>query len=117
MRRLTNVAPWTRMRCVVRSALFAAAFLSAPSLGAAQPSIASIARPSRPLALRPSWALALSDPPPEPIVVVHGNSLEHLTPAYRRYLEGRFRAHCGLVGTPLRIELRSSRNPFDERGE
>ena len=52
-----------------------------------------------------------------PIVVVHGNSLEHLTPAYRRYLEGRFRAHFGLVGTPLRIELRSSRNPFDERGE
>ncbi|GMV47652.1 MAG: GTPase Der [Pseudomonadota bacterium] len=51
-----------------------------------------------------------------PIVVVHGNALEHLTPAYRRYLEGRFRAHFGLVGTPLRVELRSGRNPFDERG-
>jgi GTP-binding protein len=51
-----------------------------------------------------------------PIVVIHGNSLEHVTPAYRRYLEGRVRDHFHLVGTPLRIELRSGRNPFDERG-
>jgi GTP-binding protein len=51
-----------------------------------------------------------------PIVVVHGNSLEHVTAAYRRYLEGRFRDHFRLVGTPLRIELRSGRNPFDDKG-
>ena len=51
-----------------------------------------------------------------PIVVIHGNSLEHVTDAYKRYLEGRFREHFKLVGTPLRVQLRSSRNPFDERG-
>jgi GTP-binding protein len=51
-----------------------------------------------------------------PVIVVHGNSLEHVTDAYKRYLEGRFRAHFKLVGTPLRIEMKSSRNPFDERG-
>ena len=51
-----------------------------------------------------------------PIVVIHGNSLEHVTDAYKRYLEGRFREHFKLVGTPLRIEMRSSRNPFVERG-
>ena len=50
-----------------------------------------------------------------PIVVVHGNSLEHVTDAYKRYLEGRFRAHFKLVGTPLRIEMRTSRNPFDDK--
>jgi GTP-binding protein len=50
-----------------------------------------------------------------PIVVIHGNSLDHVTPAYKRYLEGRFREHFKLVGTPLRVELRSGRNPFDER--
>jgi GTPase len=50
-----------------------------------------------------------------PIVVVHGNALEHVTDAYKRYLEGRIRAHFKLAGTPLRIELRSSRNPFDEK--
>jgi GTP-binding protein len=51
-----------------------------------------------------------------PIVVIHGNSVEHLTPAYKRYLEGRFREHFKLVGTPMRIELRSGRNPFDDKG-
>jgi GTP-binding protein len=50
-----------------------------------------------------------------PIIVIHGNSLEHVTDAYKRYLEGRFRDHFKLVGTPLRIEMRSSRNPFDEK--
>jgi len=47
---------------------------------------------------------------------VHGNSLEHVTDSYKRYLEGRLRAHFDLVGTPLRIEMRSGSNPFDERG-
>ena len=51
-----------------------------------------------------------------PIVVVHGNSLEHVTDSYKRFLEGRIRAHFKLVGTPLRIETRTSRNPFDEKG-
>ncbi|WP_341891487.1 ribosome biogenesis GTPase Der [Variovorax sp. YR752] len=50
-----------------------------------------------------------------PIVVIHGNSLEHVTDSYKRFLEGRFREHFKLVGTPLRIEMRSSRNPFDEK--
>jgi GTP-binding protein len=48
-----------------------------------------------------------------PIVVIHGNALEHLGDAYRRYLEGRLREHFKLVGTPVRLELRSSQNPFD----
>jgi len=47
-----------------------------------------------------------------PVVVVHGNSLEHVTDTYKRYLEGRIREHFKLVGTPLRIEMRSSRNPY-----
>ena len=50
-----------------------------------------------------------------PVIVVHGNSLEHVTDAYKRYLEGRFRAHFKLVGTPLKIEMRSGRNPFADK--
>jgi len=50
-----------------------------------------------------------------PIVVVHGNSLDGVTDAYKRYLEGRIRAHYKLVGTPMKIEMRSSANPFDEK--
>ncbi len=50
-----------------------------------------------------------------PLVVVHGNSLEHVTDAYKRFLEGRIREHFKLVGTPLKIEMRSSKNPFKDR--
>jgi len=49
-----------------------------------------------------------------PVVVIHGNALDHVTAAYKRYLEGRIRDHFKLVGTPLRIEMKSSRNPFAE---
>ncbi len=51
-----------------------------------------------------------------PVVVVHGNSLEHLTDSYRRYLEGRIREHFKLVGTPLRVDVKHSTNPFDDKG-
>ena len=50
-----------------------------------------------------------------PVVIVHGNSLDHITDAYKRYLEGRIRDHFKLVGTPMRIEFRSSQNPFEDR--
>jgi GTP-binding protein len=50
-----------------------------------------------------------------PLVVIHGTSLDHVTDAYKRYLEGRLREHFKLVGTPVRIEMRSARNPFAER--
>jgi GTP-binding protein len=49
-----------------------------------------------------------------PIVVIHGNALEGVSDVYKRYLEGRIRDHYKLVGTPLKIELRSSKNPFAE---
>jgi GTP-binding protein len=50
-----------------------------------------------------------------PVIVVHGNSLEHVTDAYKRFLEGRFRKEFNLVGTPLRIEMKTSHNPFTDK--
>jgi GTPase len=50
-----------------------------------------------------------------PIIIVHGNSLEHITAAWRRFLEGRIRKAFDLIGTPMRIEFRSQDNPFDEK--
>jgi GTP-binding protein len=52
-----------------------------------------------------------------PVIVIHGNSLEHVTDAYKRFLEGRFRKEFDLVGTPLRIEMKSSHNPFADKDE
>ena len=50
-----------------------------------------------------------------PLVVIHGNAVEHVTDTYKRYLEGRIREHFKLTGTPLRIELRGSSNPFAQK--
>ncbi|HEX6828549.1 MAG TPA: ribosome biogenesis GTPase Der [Burkholderiales bacterium] len=50
-----------------------------------------------------------------PIIVIHGNALDHVPDSYRRYLEGRFREAFGLQGTPLRIEFRTGRNPYAGR--
>jgi GTP-binding protein len=72
-------------------------------------------QPKRQGAGRPKLRYAHQGGQNPPIVVIHGNATEHVTDAYKRYLEARFREHFKLSGTPLKIELRSSRNPFDEK--
>ena len=72
--------------------------------------------PKRAGAFRPKLRYAHQGGMSPPIIIIHGNSLEHVTDAYKRFLEGRFRAHFKLTGTPLRIEMRSSKNPFVENG-
>jgi GTPase len=47
-----------------------------------------------------------------PLVVIHGSALDGITDSYKRYLEGRLREHFKLVGTPVKIEMRSGKNPF-----
>ena len=52
-----------------------------------------------------------------PIIIIHGNSLEQVTDAYKRFLEGRFRKEFNLIGTPLRIQMKSSQNPYGNDGD
>jgi GTPase len=73
-------------------------------------------QPQRAGHFRPKLRYAHQGGQNPPIVVVHGNSLEHITDSYKRFLEGRIRDHFKLVGTPLRVEMKSSRNPFDDKG-
>jgi GTP-binding protein len=71
--------------------------------------------PKRAGAFRPKLRYAHQGGMNPPLIVIHGNSLEHVTEVYKRFLEARFREHFKLVGTPLRIELRSSKNPFADK--
>ena len=50
-----------------------------------------------------------------PIIVIHGTQAERTPDHYKRYLENAFRKGLRLEGTPIRIELRSSENPFAGR--
>jgi GTPase len=45
-------------------------------------------------------------------IVIHGSKTATLPDSYKRYLEGFFRAHFRLVGTPIRLEFRDGENPY-----
>ena len=49
-----------------------------------------------------------------PVIVVHGNALDHVPDAYTRYLERAFMDAFELQGTPLRIQYKTARNPYAE---
>jgi GTP-binding protein len=50
-----------------------------------------------------------------PLIVVHGGQVERLPDHYKRYLENTFRTALKLTGTPVRVELRTGKNPFAGR--
>jgi len=50
-----------------------------------------------------------------PVIVIHGNQTKRLPGSYQRYLINRFRKAFRLKGTPIRLELRTGKNPFEGR--
>jgi GTP-binding protein len=48
-----------------------------------------------------------------PIIVIHGNQTESLPETYKRYLINRYRQVLKLHGTPIRLELKSGKNPYE----
>jgi GTP-binding protein len=47
-----------------------------------------------------------------PVVVIHGNQIDHVPDAYRRYLVNVYRKAFDLMGTPVRVIFRGEDNPF-----
>lgn len=47
-----------------------------------------------------------------PIIVIHGNQTKEIPGHYVRYLEKTFRRALQLHGTPVRLQFKSSENPF-----
>ncbi len=50
-----------------------------------------------------------------PTIVIHGNQLNKLPDSYKRYLENTFRESFGLFGTPLKLQFKTTENPFAGR--
>lgn len=48
-----------------------------------------------------------------PIIVIHGNQTEKVPSSYTRYLEKVFRRELKMMGTPIKIEFKTSENPFE----
>ena len=71
-------------------------------------------QPARSGRTRPKLRYAHQGGMNPPVIVIHGNSLQAVSDSYKRYLEGVFRDAFNLAGTPLRVELKSNRNPYVE---
>jgi len=98
-------------------AAYAAAMAKLPTPKLTRALIAAVERqmpPHRRGYARPKMRYAHQGGSNPPRVIIHGNSLQHVPDAYKRFLEGWFRDAFKLRGTPLRIELRTGRNPYDE---
>jgi GTP-binding protein len=90
----------------------ATANLSTPRLTRALQEAVEKQEPKRKGTSRPKMRYAHQGGQNPPIIVIHGNALDGITEPYKRYLEKHFRETFNLIGTPLRIELRSGKNPF-----
>jgi GTP-binding protein len=98
-------------------AAFGAAMAKLPTPKLTRALIAAIERQAPPKSglVRPKLRYAHQGGMNPPRVIIHGNALERVPDSYKRYLEGFFRDKFELVGTPMRIEFRSGRNPYAPR--
>jgi len=108
----TGIGPL--MKSVNAAYAAAMANLPTPKLTRALIEAVEHQQPRRKGSIRPKLRYAHQGGQNPPIIVIHGNALEAIDASYKRYLESHFRETFSLTGTPLRIELRSSKNPFSK---
>ena len=93
----------------------ATANLATPRLTRAlQQAVARQAPPRHGLA-RPKMRYAHQGGMNPPVIVIHGNALDDIPQSYVRYLERCFMDAFDLKGTPLRIQFRTTHNPYATR--
>jgi GTP-binding protein len=105
------------MRSVAAAHKAAFAKLPTPRLTRALQAAVERQPPPRAGRFRPKMRYAHQGGQNPPVVVIHGSGLAGVGAGYRRYLEGWFRERFDLAGTPLRVELRSSVNPYADRAD
>ncbi len=95
-------------------AAFAAAMtkLSTPRITRTLQAAIAKQAPPRHGHFRPKMRYAHQGGSNPPIIVIHGNALEYIPAAYVRFLERTFIETFKLQGTPLRIQFRTTHNPY-----
>ncbi|HSD36780.1 MAG TPA: ribosome biogenesis GTPase Der [Rhodocyclaceae bacterium] len=93
---------------------YAAAMSKLPTPKLTRVLMAALAKqqPPRHGVFRPKMRYAHQGGQNPPIVIIHGNALEHVPDSYKRFLEHSFMEAFQLQGTPMRVEFRSTNNPF-----
>ncbi len=103
------------MKSVDEAYAAAMARLPTPRLSRALSAAVAQQAPPRAGVIRPKLRYAHQGGVNPPLIIVHGNALDHVPDSYRRYLERFFREAFKLQGTPLRVEFRSGSNPYIRR--
>lgn len=95
-------------------AAHAAAYRKLPTPKLTRAIIEAVAQqqPPRSGPVRPKLRYAHQGGTNPPIIIIHGSALDRVPATYTRYLEGQLREKFDLTGTPLRVEYRSSTNPY-----
>ena len=100
------------MQSVIAAHAAAYRKLSTPKLTRAIIDAVAQQQPPRTGPIRPKLRYAHQGGTNPPIIVIHGSALDRVPATYTRYLEGQLREKFDLTGTPLRVEYRSSTNPY-----
>ncbi len=100
------------MKSVIAAHAAAYRKLSTPKLTRAIIEAVAQQQPPRVGPVRPKLRYAHQGGTNPPIIVIHGSALDRVPATYTRYLEGQLREKFDLTGTPLRVEYRSSTNPY-----
>lgn len=100
------------MRSVIGAHQAATSKLSTPKLTRLLQKAVAHQQPPRHGQFRPKMRYAHQGGRNPPIIVIHGSALDRVDDSYRRFLAHWFAEHLKLAGTPLRIEFRSTRNPY-----
>ena len=105
------------LTAVVQGLTEAKAAPKAAAKPAAKPAEKTVAKqaPAKHNVFRPKPRYAHQGGSNPPIIVIHGNAVDHITDSYRRYLEHTFREAFKLQGTPLRIQFVTAKNPFADK--
>ena len=98
---------------------YAAAMIKIPTPKLTRALQLALERQQPPLSgrVRPKMRYAHQGGSNPPVVVVHGNALEHVPASYWRYLEHTFMKMFKLQGTPLRVQYKQNENPFEAKAE
>jgi GTPase len=96
------------------NAAYAAAMAHLPTPKLTRALIAAVEKqpPPRTGVSRPKLRYAHQGGSNPPLIIIHGSGLDQVPQTYQRYLENMFRETFKLEGTPLRVEFRTSRNPY-----
>jgi len=95
---------------------YAAAMAKLPTPQLTRVLIAAVEKQQPPRSqFRPKMRYAHQGGSNPPLIVIHGSALGKIPDSYRRYLERTFCEAFSLQGTPLRIEFKAGKNPFEGR--